>query len=201
MPQHRHYLFIALLPEWICLFWFPSLAQRKATEKNKTHKTVTLIQNTHLYCVIREHNMVLLLSYQDSSVSLSQRGQLPLTLRVWQISSCQVGAEKRTRACLEARRPTGKKATGDLFNHLKLGLPSMFNCSYNLHVRISTFRQSRYSGRLSRSKRTRKLCSGTLYRKPSSAPPRCGIVLLPLSTKSSPSTHRGFLNPGCAILP
>ena len=26
-------------------------------------------------------------------------------------------------------------------------------------------------------------------------------VTLPLSTNSSPSTHRGFLNPGCAILP
>lgn len=81
-------------------------------------------------------------------------------------------------------------------------LAGQFVSPWNSHERTSSYqRDLAHSGSVRRSKRTRKLCSGTLYRKPSSAPPMCGIALLPLSTNSSPSTHRGFLNPGCAILP
>jgi hypothetical protein len=49
---------------------------------------------------------------------------------------------------------------------------------------------SHHWGSVRRSKRTKKLCSGTLYRKPSSAPPRCGIALCKGSTTKLPGQCR-----------
>ena len=95
----------------------------------------------------------------------------------------------------------GESHAEPTFGHLKSGQFVSPWDSLPCENQLISERDLIHSGSVRRSKRTRKLCSGTLYRKPSSAPPMCGIALLPLSTNSSPSTHRGFLNPGCAILP
>jgi len=146
----------------------------KATEEKKTHTTVTLIQK---YCIIRKHNMVLY-HIKTLPLVLDQRGQLSsLSEWVGQISSCQVGAAKSKYACQGSSEAHGEKGAGDLFNRFETKGALCVQLLIQFALRISRFQQSRYSGRLSRSKRTRKLCSGTLYRKPSSAPPRCGIVL------------------------